>query len=405
MSQIIIRLLAPMFCLLLAAFTYWQYPALNGDQRALLEQLPFIVCGLAAFMALLANQSKNLGTAMTMLISYWLIRHFLQAPLNAEPANQIFSLISLCLPLILGVFIILPDTGWRHPAFLVLTAFISIFALIIISLFQWQPLWFSHLLPGINESTFFGLKISATAGLLFLLVYTFSIILPLLRREYLDSSLPGCVFFSFITVGWFQLPHISSIMFSAAGLLLIINQTQALLNMVYRDELTQIPNRRALLRDVRTMGNHYALAMVDVDHFKPINDEYGHDLGDQVLRAIAAQLRRVSGGGRAYRFGGEEFCLLFRGKTREQVVDHLEQLRKNIANYDMATRDNKNRPRYQSSGEKKRGASRRRGNIRVTVSIGVADAQDALHFDGVMKAADSAMYRAKEAGRNQTKIA
>ena len=194
-------------------------------------------------------------------------------------------------------------------------------------------------------------------------------------------------------------------MFSAAGLLLIINQTQALLNMVYRDELTQIPNRRALLRDVRTMGNHYALAMVDVDHFKPINDEYGHDLGDQVLRAIAAQLRRVSGGGRAYRFGGEEFCLLFRGKTREQVVDHLEQLRKNIANYDMATRDNKNRPRYQSSGEKKRGASRRRGNIRVTVSIGVADAQDALHFDGVMKAADSAMYRAKEAGRNQTKIA
>ena len=180
-----------MFCLMLAVFTYWQYPALNGDQRALLEQLPFIVCGLAAFMALLANQSKNLGTAMTMLISYWLIRHFLQAPLNAEPASQIFSLISLCLPLILGVFIVLPDTGWRHPAFLVLTAFISIFALIIISLFQWQPLWFSHLLPGINESTFFGLKISATAGLLFLLVYTFSIILPLLRREYLDSSLPG----------------------------------------------------------------------------------------------------------------------------------------------------------------------------------------------------------------------
>ncbi|WP_438952071.1 diguanylate cyclase [Porticoccus sp.] len=405
MSQILIRLLAPIFCLILAAFTYWQLPALKDDQLALLEQLPFIICGLAAFMALLANHSRDLGTAMTMLIGYWLIRYFLQAPLTAEPASQVFSLISLCLPLMLAVFIVLPDTGWRHPAFLVLIAFISIFALIIISLFQWQPLWFANLLPGISESTFFGLKISAPAGLLFLLVYTLGIILPLLRREYLDSSLPGCVFFSFITVGRFQLPYISSTMFSAAGLLLIINQTQALLNMVYRDELTQIPNRRALLRDVRSMGNHYALAMVDVDHFKPINDQYGHDLGDQVLRAIAAKLRRVGGGGRAYRFGGEEFCLLFRGKTPDQVIDYLEELRKTIANYDMSTRDKKSRPRLQSSGEKKRGASRRQGNIRVTVSIGVADAQDALRFEGVMKAADSAMYRAKEAGRNQTRIA
>ncbi|WP_461481899.1 GGDEF domain-containing protein [Porticoccus sp.] len=401
MSQILIRLLPPLFCLALALFTYWQLPWLQREQLSLLDQLPFIVCTLAAFMAVLANRSRDLGAAGTMLVSYWIINHFLQAPLGTEPAGQVFGIISLCLPALLMLFIILPDTGWRHPAFLVLVAFISIFALIVISLFQWQPLWFAKLMPGLGETGFLGLRLSTSAGLLFLIALPLGVALPLLQHEPPDTSLPGCVLFGFITMGWFELPYISAIMFSAAGLLLIVNQTHSLLNMVYRDELTQIPNRRALLRDVRSMGSHYALAMVDVDHFKKVNDNYGHDVGDQILKAVAAKLRRVAGGGKAYRFGGEEFCLLFRGRQSEQVLDFLEELRRTIADYDMTTRDKKSRPRIHKSGEKKRGASRREGNIRVTISMGVADSQDALHFEGVLKAADSAMYRAKEGGRNQ----
>lgn len=401
MSQVLIRLLPPLFCLLLALLTYWQLPTLEAPQLSLLEQLPFIVCGLAAFMSILANRSRDLGAAGTMLIGFWIITEFLQAPLGTEPAGQVFGIISLCLPVLLMLFIILPDTGWRHPAFLVLVAFISIFALIVISLFQWQPLWFAKLMPSISESDFLGLQVSATAGLLFLIALPMGVALPLLQHEQLDTSLPGCILFGFITMGWFELAHISAIMFSAAGLLLIINQTHSLLNMVYRDELTQIPNRRALLRDIRSMGNHYALAMVDVDHFKKVNDNYGHDVGDQVLKAVAAKLRRVSGGGKAYRFGGEEFCLLFRGRKSEHVLDFLEELRREIADYDMTARDKKSRPMIQKSGEKKRGATRREGNIRVTVSMGLADSEDALHFEGVLKAADSALYRAKESGRNQ----
>lgn len=401
MSQTIIRLLPPLFCLLLALATYWQLPRLQTEQLATLDQLPFIMCGLAAFMAILANRSRDLGAATTMLLSYWIIDQFLQAPLNTEPAGQVFSILSICLPLLLTLFMILPDTGWRHPGFLVLVAFISIFALIVISLFQWQPMWLAKLLPGLRESEFMGLKVSTVAGLLFLLSFPLGVALPLLMHEQLDTSLPGCILFGFITMSWFGLPHISAIMFSAAGLLLIVNQTHSLLNLVYRDELTQIANRRALLRDVRNMGSHYSLAMVDVDHFKKINDNYGHDVGDQVLKAVASKLRKVAGGGKAYRYGGEEFCLLFRGRQSPQVLNFLEDLRCTVADYDMATRDKKSRPRLQKTGERKRGASRREGNIRVTVSMGVADSEDALHFEGVLKAADSAMYRAKEGGRNQ----
>ena len=145
--------------------------------------------------------------------------------------------------------------------------------------------------------------------------------------------------------------------------------------------------------------------MVDVGHFKKINDQHGHDLGDQVLRAIASKLNQVSGCGKAYRFGGEKFCILFRGRTQEQVIDHLETLRQTISEYDMTARDRKNRPWVQNKGEKKRGASRRKGDIRATVSKGVADSTIALDFNIALKKADEAMYRAKQGGRNQIKQA
>lgn len=371
----------------------------------MLRQLPYVLLGLAAFVALLANNSRYLGTAVLMLIGYWLIRAYLQAPLDTEPAGQAFNLISFGTPILLGTLALLPNTGWRHLGFLVLIAFISIFALIIASLFQWYPLWFAELFPGLQGSTFFGLKISRSASILFTAVFFACLIIPFLKREPLDSSLPACILFGFITLAWFHVSQISAIMFSIAGLLLIINQTHSLLNMVYRDELTQVSNRRALLRDIRNTGNHYALAMVDVDHFKKVNDQHGHDLGDQVLKSIAAKLSQVAGGGRAYRFGGEEFCILFRGRAQDQVIDHLEALRKVIADYDVTARDNKNRPWVQNKGEKKRGASRSKGSIRVTVSMGVADSTHSLDFNTVLKKADEAMYRAKQGGRNQIKLA
>src|SRR6202023_3776880 len=71
----------------------------------------------------------------------------------------------------------------------------------------------------------------------------------------------------------------------------------------------------------------YSIAMVDIDHFKRCNDTYGHDIGDQVLRLVAARLARVTGGGQAYRCGGEEFAVVFPGKATPEVLDHLEHLR------------------------------------------------------------------------------
>src|SRR2546421_12177883 len=67
--------------------------------------------------------------------------------------------------------------------------------------------------------------------------------------------------------------------------------------------------------------------MIDVDHFKRINDRHGHDVGDQVLRMIAAKLAQVPGGGKAYRYGGEEFAVIFAARGGEECVPDLDKLR------------------------------------------------------------------------------
>ena len=144
--------------------------------------------------------------------------------------------------------------------------------------------------------------------------------------------------------------------------------------------------------------------MADVDHFKAFNDTHGHDVGDQVLRMVAAQLRRVSGGGHAYRYGGEEFTLVFPGKTAAESMPHLEAVRRAIEAYQMRLRDKPARPRTDQAGLRRRGARGGRNTrpLRVTVSIGVAERGDALRApEAVIKAADQALYKAKDGGRNQ----
>ncbi len=195
-----------------------------------------------------------------------------------------------------------------------------------------------------------------------------------------------------------------ALMAAAALTSLCISLAHEGFHMAFRDELTGLPGRRALNERLQRMGRVYTLAMADVDHFKAFNDTHGHDVGDQVLRMVASQLRRVPGGGHAYRYGGEEFTLVFPGKTAAEAVPHLETVRRAIEAYQMRLRDKPARPKADQIGLRRRGGRGGRGArpLRVTVSIGVAERSDALRApDAVIKAADQALYKAKDGGRNQ----
>jgi diguanylate cyclase (GGDEF)-like protein len=194
-------------------------------------------------------------------------------------------------------------------------------------------------------------------------------------------------------------PSQSSALLMGAGLLLAFSVVEQSYSMAYRDELTKLPGRRALMRELAETPRPFTVAMVDVDHFKKFNDKHGHDVGDQVLQLVAMHLADAPGA-TAYRYGGEEFTLVFPRLTREESVPGAEAVRASIQDAEFSLRS-WNRPRKRPSDAKKK-RTKRRGTLSVTVSMGLADSSSG---DGspevVIKRADQALYRAKEAGRNR----
>ncbi|NPA71401.1 MAG: GGDEF domain-containing protein, partial [Gammaproteobacteria bacterium] len=156
-------------------------------------------------------------------------------------------------------------------------------------------------------------------------------------------------------------------------------------HIAYTDELTGIYGRRALMESFLGLGQKYSMAMVDIDHFKNFNDKYGHDVGDDVLRTVAEILNTVGIGGKVYRYGGEEFTLVFPGKGTSEVMAELERLRSAVA-FEVFEFDLKDQPEQ----------------THVTISIGVAEnSADFKTPEAVLKFADEGLYKAKKAGRNK----
>jgi diguanylate cyclase (GGDEF)-like protein len=186
--------------------------------------------------------------------------------------------------------------------------------------------------------------------------------------------------------------------FATAALVLVVAVVEASYLMAYRDGLTELPGRRALNEALLRLSGQFTVAMIDVDHFKLFNDRWGHDAGDHVLRMVAARLAAVEGGGKAFRYGGEEFAVLFSGKGSEECLPPLEQLRETIetSRFTLRRRFRGRKKPATSKGRKTR------EQIVITVSIGVAE-KDSRHStpDQVLTAADKALYRAKESGRNR----
>ncbi len=261
----------------------------------------------------------------------------------------------------------------------------------------------------------FGIVIAfALAGIVLLIRF-------LLFRKPAESGLLWALVASFLALRFGGAGRIPSAYFATAAFILAVSMVETSYLLAYHDELTTLPSRRAFHEALLRLQPPYSIAMVDIDHFKRCNDTYGHDTGDQVLRMVASRLTRVTGGGQAYRCGGEEFAIIFPGKTTADVVDHLEQLRASIEASSFRLRGTDRRqgergPDRRNSrvrGRAQTGLAIRqlaRGNapteLSVTASIGVASSSnEGLSTDEVVQAADKALYRAKAGGRNRIETA
>lgn len=219
-----------------------------------------------------------------------------------------------------------------------------------------------------------------------------------LHKSYLDMAFTAGVPMIATAVGLQGQDFAVPVFFSFAGLALMIALMQDSYNMAFLDELTGLPSRRALRHELLKLSGRYTIAMLDIDFFKKFNDTYGHDVGDQVLRMVASVIRDVTGGGKPFRYGGEEFTVVFPGKSVKEAGPYLEELREAVSKRGFIQRS-----RRRSKNKPKKGKGRSSGGkeLFVTVSIGVAEKSEKHRQpEDVIKAADTALYRAKKKGRN-----
>ena len=228
---------------------------------------------------------------------------------------------------------------------------------------------------------------------------TVALLRMLMRPHYVTIAIVFALTACIGLIIWPLEPSMLLVQFALAAAVLLAVLTDSF-NMAFRDELTSLPSRRSLNQAVLALGRQYCVVMSDIDHFKKFNDTYGHDVGDQVLKLVASKLAKVEGGGKVFRYGGEEFTMLFPRKEVDQVVPFVEAIRSAIENYPIILRS-KDRP---SKPPKQKPKQTRTKAVKITCSFGIAEyTDDDPDFNSVMKRADEALYDAKKAGRNCVK--
>lgn len=158
-----------------------------------------------------------------------------------------------------------------------------------------------------------------------------------------------------------------------------LENLEALARAANEDTLTHLPNRRYFFEQVLQRSGGYSVAMLDIDFFKSVNDEYGHAVGDAALCHLAALLREHFSDCLYARFGGEEFVVLLAGDELVPHLARLEAFRKKVQDTPVVEGDNR---------------------VAFTVSIGLAGAAQPS-IDALLRAADDKLYEAKEHGRNR----
>ena len=401
MSTLVPRPLPLLLTGALLVATFWgqgRYPELEGPEQRLAELAPLGVAGLGLTLSLWFHRGR-VGLVFLLLgVAYavpWLYR-----PADGEALARLFSGIALAVPANILLLGCLPERGLGSSAGVVRLALLvgqgALVAWGVVSpsgpVASLLTVGWVYSLPESGGLSLAVLGLYGLAGVVLLgrVLY---------RRHPLDAGFLAALGATFPALYSGGAAGTTVAFWGLAGVLLALAMVQESYRLAFIDELTGLPGRRALEEQLHSLGGGYAVAMADVDRFKKFNDTHGHEIGDQVLRMVAGHLQRVESPGRAFRYGGEEFTVLFPGKTAEEAVASMEAVRQAVADAGFRIRDR------DRSGEG--GGSKQRGRgggqeVKVTVSAGIAERDDERsRAEEVIKAADQALYRAKKRGRNR----
>lgn len=374
-----------------------------GNVLFVLPYVPFFLLFAGCAIAYYFNSIRLvlMGFFLTLVYAYATVPVMVDEFMTLRLVGPAYPNSKLLLPVILPLTILIlhfignttlfSGEGFLVVAFLVLEL---ILLLVLFPTFKDSIYWVFNLIP---QQRILGgeLKIPYLSGGLTLIC--FGIMWFFSSKNYYSNYLVLVFWFTLTAVlsfdagiRWFQgsFPLHHALFFTGAAALYDVKVLNLAWGKAYRDQLTQIPGRMALDECLARLKGTYAICMIDIDKFKSFNDTYGHDAGDKVLKQVA-ELVQSETSGRAYRFGGEEFTVVYSGRLTEDVEDELENLRESVS-------DNK------VEVTKKSNRATKLYEKRVTISLGVADSgDDGETPEEVLASADKALFEAKDAGRNQ----
>lgn len=388
---------------LAACILAWRPVLIPETLLPLLRALPAVILLAGLLLAWFFHRSRVTFAILLVGFTYaalWILTEGRVTPKNG--ATPIISMLAILLPVNLAALLIINERGvFTSRGVWLLSALLLEALAVMIAAHSGSSAIGKGLSRTVIDTRFTEWTgLSQAALVAFGAAIVFVLIRFILNGHSVESGFIWTLVAGFLALHSYYRPD-SLLYFAAAGLTLCVSLIQTSYAMAYHDDLTGLAGRRAFNETLLRLGPHYVIAMIDVDHFKSFNDNYGHDVGDQVLRMVGSKIGQLSGGGQAFRYGGEEFAMVFSNKGLTDAAPHLDALRRVIEDTRFALRA-RTRPRKKPTASK--GSSRRRREVSVTVSIGAAEPSerrcDPAH---VVKAADRALYRAKKAGRNQLK--
>ena len=303
--------LAPAAILLLAALAVWFGAALPASLAGLRTLGPYVMLALGVLFALRFNRGRALILLASLLAAY-AGYHYAQG-LGGFAAKAVYTALVVLVPVNALAAMALPERGVLYYGSYRWVVLLGFEVLLI--------LW----IAAAGRSELSGL--AWRGRLIFGAAFVVAVWRAWPKHTPLDIGLAAALAAFFIAAEWAASPTAFGAFMTAAGAIVLVAFVQESHRLAFRDELTGLPGRRALDERLRALGPHYVIAMADVDHFKGFNDTHGHDIGDQVLKLVAARLAEVGGGGEAFRYGGEEFSVLFRDKSLKEALPYLERTR------------------------------------------------------------------------------
>ena len=390
--------LVPEGVVLAAAVVVLGNDRFNETVRAVAQVYPYAVFAVGLLLALRFQRSRLAFALLALALAEWAIA---AGPAGVE-GRALFQATALLLPVNLAAITLMTDRG--------LVSRMGIVRLVVMALQVAAVAFVAHH-HAERMAAFLGLRFLPAAWFNWtpltqipffatVVVFALTAVAVFFQAAPTGRSFLWALAAAFLGVHAGRAGVAHTIYLATAGLILVVAVVEASYLMAYQDGLTGLPARRALNEALQRLGGKYTVAMVDVDHFKKLNDRFGHDVGDQVLKMVAAKLAKAPGGGRAFRYGGEEFAVLFPGRTVEECLPDLETLRQEVADAHFTIR-RRLRPRRRPStlGGKD---VRKREHVAVTVSIGAAEPNGRRKTpEQVIQAADQALYQAKDAGRDR----